>query len=166
MIQPSLRDGRNPKPLLPTSARCGMEARLPKSFRDFQPEVARALSTATRLCNEAQGWTEGTTLGVGCGRASTPTGLWPEGITGDWFSGRRAATPLGLTGIAAQITQGWRGANPGLCYTTPLGLELPAAFQPILSLMDKALAQPANSRTALAFRRQGGRSKKSVLLRG
>jgi hypothetical protein len=44
---------------------------------------------------------------------------------------------LGLTGIAAQITQGWRGANPGLCYTTPLGLELPAAFQPILSLMDK-----------------------------
>ena len=37
--------------------------------------------------------------------------------------------PVGVGGHRRGITQGWRCANPGLCYTTPLGLELPAPCQ-------------------------------------
>ena len=48
---------------------------LPKSLREFQSNVVRAPSTATRLRNEAQGWTEGTTLGVGCGGGVNPNGV-------------------------------------------------------------------------------------------
>ena len=43
---------------------------------------------------------------------STPTGLWPEGIAADWFPCRRAATPLGLTSIAARLPR--VGAAPTL----------------------------------------------------
>jgi hypothetical protein len=43
---------------------------------------------------------------------STPTGLWPPAKAGDWFSGHRAATPLGLTGIAARLPR--VGAAPTL----------------------------------------------------
>ena len=93
------------------------------------------------------------------GGAPTPTGLWPAGITGAGFPppGRN---PVGVDGHRRAVTQGWRGANPGLCYTTPLGLELPAAFQPILSLMDKALAKPG-----IPERHRGrGRSKRVRLI--
>ena len=79
-------------------------------------------STATRLCNQAQDWTEGTTLGADCAGAPNPNGV----VAADhrrlvlWLPGRN---PVGVDGHRRAITQGWRGANPGLCSTTPLGLE-------------------------------------------
>ena len=43
---------------------------------------------------------------------STPTGLWPPGDPADWSSGHRAATPLGLMGVAARLPR--VGATPTL----------------------------------------------------
>jgi len=117
----------------------------------MESEVAGAASTARRLCNKAQGWAEGTTLGAGDGGAANPNGVvaggdprwlvfWPPGHN-----------PVGVDGHRRAIAQGWRCANPGLCCTTPLGLEFSAVFQLILSLMDKAPARPGNSRKALAL---------------
>ena len=96
---------------------------LDESLRHFKPKLARAASTATRLCNKAQGWTEGTTLGGGDGAAPNPNGV-VYGV------GRRRAVfrpsghnPVGVVGHCRAMTQGWLRANPGLCCTTPLGLE-------------------------------------------
>ena len=72
-----------------------------KSLRDFQPKAACAASTAKRLCNKAQGWTKGTTLGPGGAWALNPSGVVANRVIGDWFSGHRAATPLGLEFPAA-----------------------------------------------------------------
>ena len=83
-----------------------------KSVMSMNIACPTTASTATRLCNKARGWTEGTTLGAGFGGAPTPTGLWPEGIAADWFSGRRATTPLGLRAIAARLPR--VGAAPTL----------------------------------------------------
>jgi hypothetical protein len=95
---------------------------LDESLRDFKPTLARLASTATRLRNKAQGWTEGTTLGGGDGAASNPNGVVAGG-------GRRRTVfrppghnPVGVVGHCRAITQGWRRATPGLCSTTPLGL--------------------------------------------
>ena len=54
--------------------------------------------------------------------------------------------------ITNYIRAGWRCANPGLCSTTPLGLESSAMFQPILSLMDRAPTNPGNFRKALRLK--------------
>ena len=62
---------------------------------------------------------------------STPTGLWPAGSAGDWFSGRRAATPLGLRGIAARLPR--VGAAPTLIVDPKLftgGEESPRKLSP------------------------------------
>ena len=67
-----------------------MEARQSKGLQDFQPKAAGAASTAKRLCNKAQGWDEGTTLGAGERGAANPNGVvaggdhrrlvfWPPG---------------------------------------------------------------------------------------
>jgi hypothetical protein len=48
---------------------------LEESLRDSQPKLAPVASTAKRLCNKAQGWTEGTTLGSGDGWAPNPNGV-------------------------------------------------------------------------------------------
>jgi len=125
-----------------------MEARLPKGLQDFQPKVACAASTAKRLRNRAQGWTAGTTLGAGHGGAANPNGVVAGGDHRRlvfWPPGRN---PVGVDGHRRAITQGWRCANPGLCCTTPLGLEFPATFQLILGPMDKAPAKPGNFRKA------------------
>jgi len=89
--------------------------------------VARAASAAKRLWNEAQGWTEGTTLGVGCGGDVNPDGVVARRAENQPPAIPSGHNPLGVGGHRGAITQGWRCANPGLCYTTPLGLK-PAAF--------------------------------------
>jgi len=47
---------------------------------------------------------------------STPTGLWPAGNAGGWFSGHRAATPLGLMSAGARLPR--VGAAPTLGFAT------------------------------------------------
>jgi hypothetical protein len=74
--------------------------------------VLRAASTAKRLCNKAQGWTEGTTLGPGDAGAINPNGVVAGG------KGRRLAfcppgrNPVGVDGHRRVIAQTWRCANP------------------------------------------------------
>jgi hypothetical protein len=85
---------------------------LDESLRDSQPKLAPAASTATRLCNKAQGWTEGTTLGSGDGGAINPNGVVAGGERRPLVFGHPAATPLGLMGIAARLPR--VGAAPTL----------------------------------------------------
>jgi hypothetical protein len=80
-------------------------------------------STATRLCNKAQGWTEGTTLGNGGGAALNPNGVVAGGQRRRLVFRPPGRNPVGVEEHRRAITQGWRRANPGLCCTTPLGLE-------------------------------------------
>jgi len=96
---------------------------LDESLRDSQPKLAPAASTATRLCNKAQGWTEGTTLGSGDGGVINPNGVVPGGDRRRLVFRSPGRNPVGVEGHCRAITQGWRRANPGLCYTIPLGLE-------------------------------------------
>jgi len=84
----------------------------PNSYALANPKVACGASTATRLCNQAQGWTEGTTPGAGHGGTVNPNGVVAGGITRDWFSGRWATTPLGLADITARLPR--VGAAPTL----------------------------------------------------
>jgi len=92
-------------------------------LQDFQLKVACAASTAKRLCNKAQGWTEGTTLGPGGAGAHNPNGVVANGHHKRLVFRPPGRNPVGVDGHRHPITQGWRGANPGLCSTTPLGLE-------------------------------------------
>jgi hypothetical protein len=82
-----------------------------------------AASTATRLCNKAQGWTEGTTLGSSDGGAINPNGVVAASESRRLVFRPPGRNPVGVDGHCRAITQGWRRANPGLCCTTPLGLE-------------------------------------------
>ena len=93
-----------------------MAVRLPKSLRDFQPKVACGASTATRLCNEAQGWTEGTTLGD------------------------RAAVPLNPNGVVTQLAGKQAACDPPPA-TTPLGLKFSPALRLIPRRRDRAPAE-------------------------
>jgi hypothetical protein len=101
---------------------------MPMSLRDFQPKLACVTSTATRLWSKAQGWTAGTTLGSGDGGALNPNGVVASGVHRRLVFWPRRRNPVGVDGHCRTITQGWHRANPGLCSTTPLGLEFPAAF--------------------------------------
>jgi hypothetical protein len=105
--------------------RCYKYAAPTESLRDFQPKVACAASTATRLCNQAQGWTEGTTLGSGDGGAFNPNGVVAGGDRRGLVFRPPGRNPVGVGGHRRAITQGWRSANPGLCCTTPLGWSVP-----------------------------------------
>ena len=116
-----------------------------KSLRDLQPKLARVTSTATRLWSKAQGWTEGTTLGSGDGGAPNPNGVVAGGVHRRLVFWPRGRNPIGVDGHCRAITQGWHGANPWLCATTPLGLE----FWLILRLRDKWHAKVGDSRKAL-----------------
>jgi hypothetical protein len=58
-----------------------------------------------------------------CGGAPNPNGVAAGGRHRRlvfWPPGRN---PVGVDAPCGVITQGWRCANPGLCSTTPLGLE-------------------------------------------
>jgi hypothetical protein len=85
------------------------------------------------LCNKAQGWTEGTTLGNGDGRALNPNGVVAGGQRRRLVFQPPGRNPFGVDGHRRALTQGWRGANPGLCCTTPLGLER-AGFIQVVSM--------------------------------
>ena len=94
---------------------------LDEILRDSQPKLAPVASTATRLCNKAQGWTEGTTLGSGDGGAPNPNGVVAGGDRRRPVFRPAGRNPVGAEGPCRAITHGWRRANPGLCCTTPLG---------------------------------------------
>ena len=82
-----------------------------------------APSTATRLWNKAQGWTEGTTLGSGDGGALNPNGVVAGRQRRRLVFRPPGRNPVGVEEHRRAMTQGWRRANPGLCGATPLGLE-------------------------------------------
>jgi hypothetical protein len=136
-------------PLQTAHSERGMESRMSKSLRDLQPKLARVTSTATRLWSKAQGWTEGTTLGSGDGGAPNPNGVVAGGVHRRLVFRPRGRNPVGVDGRCRAITQGWQRANPGLCSTTPLGLEFSAAFWHIPRLGDKGPAQAGNFRKVL-----------------
>jgi hypothetical protein len=122
-----------------------------KSLPDFQSKLAWVTSTATRLWSKAQGWTEGTTLGSGDGGALNPNGVATDGERRRLVFRPRGRNPVGVEGRCRAITQGWRRANPGLCYTTPLGLVFSATSWLILRLGDKGPAQARSSRKSLVY---------------
>ena len=101
---------------------CGMESRVSESLRDFQRKAPCAASTAKRLCSKAQGWTAGTTLGSGDAGVFNPNGVVAGGVQRWLVLWPRGRNPVGVDGPWRVITQTWRGAKSGLCYTTPLGL--------------------------------------------
>ena len=119
-----------------------MEAGPSERLPDFKPQPARGASTATRLWHKAQGWTEGTTLGIGDGEALNPNGVVAVGDCRRLVFRPPGHNPVGVEGHCRAITQGWRRANPGPCSATPLGLEFCAAFRLIRSLRDRGPAKP------------------------
>ena len=99
-----------------------------------------APSTATRLCNKAQVGPKGQPWVAAMG-PSNPNGVVAGGDHRRlvlWLPGRN---PVGVDGHCRAITQGWRRANPGLCFTTPLGLRFSATCHLILSPVETRLLQ-------------------------
>ena len=75
-------------------------------LRDFQRKLAPVASTATRLCNKVQGWTEGTTLGSGDGWAPNPNGVVACGDRRRSVFRPAGHNPVGVEGLSITHTQG------------------------------------------------------------